>query len=224
MQVGQPMYTLYLVQQDGILSQEDIDNGAALYGNQTVGDPKYVDANGDGVISPDDRVLSGQPNPKYVWGITNTFEYKNFDLSVLLQGQWGGHIYSTFGRAIDRTGMGFNENVLGSHRDRWRSPENPGNGEDGKANSNFGRIKNTNWRYPNDYWRIRNITLGYNVTSDALNSNIFKKIRIYVTLENWFGGDKYDGGFNPEAVNSNGDDYGAFPLSKSIVTGLNFTF
>ena len=224
LEVGQPMYTLYLVQQDGILSQEDIDNGAALYGNQTVGDPKYVDANGDGEITIDDRVLSGQPNPKYVWGITNTFEYKNFDLSVLLQGQWGGHIYSTFGRAIDRTGMGFNENVLGSHRDRWRSPENPGNGEDGKANSNFGRIKNTNWRYPNDYWRIRNITLGYNVTSDALNSNIFKKIRIYVTLENWFGGDKYDGGFNPEAVNSNGDDYGAFPLSKSIVTGLNFTF
>lgn len=224
LQVGQPMYTLFLVQQDGILSQEDIDNGAALYGNQTVGDPRYVDANGDGIISPDDRVLSGQPNPKYIWGVTNSFEYKNFDLSVLVQGQWGGHIYSTFGRAIDRTGMGFNENVLGSHRNRWRSPENPGNGEDGKANSNFGRIKNTNWRYPNDYWRIRNITLGYNLTSDMLKSNVLKKIRVYVTFENWFGGDKYDGGFNPEAVNNNGDDYGAFPLSKSIVTGFNFTF
>ncbi|RAV28506.1 SusC/RagA family TonB-linked outer membrane protein [Sinomicrobium soli] len=222
--VGQPMYSLYLVHQDGILTQEDIDSGAALYGNQTVGDPKYVDANGDGVISPDDRVLSGHPNPDYIWGITNNIEYKNFDLSVLLQGQWGGKIYSNYGRAIDRTGMGYNENVLGTHRDRWRSPENPGNGEDGKANSNFGRIKNTNWLYPSDYWRIRNITLGYNVSPDLLKSNFIKGFRIYVSLENWFGGDKYVGGFNPEAVNNDGDDYGAFPLSKSIVTGLNFTF
>ena len=57
-----------------------------------------------------------------------------------------------------------------------------------------------------------------------LKSNVLKKIRVYVTFENWFGGDQYDGGFNPEAVNNNGDDYGAFPLSKSIVTGFNFTF
>lgn len=221
--VGQPLYSLYVVHQDGILTQEDIDNGAALYGNQTVGDPKYVDANGDGVISPADRQLSGHPNPDYVWGVSNDLYYKGFDLSVLVQGQTGGKIYSTFGRAIDRTGMGYNQNVLGTHRDRWRSPENPGNGEDGKANSNFGRIKNTDWLYPSDYWRIRNITLGY-ALGEKLNSNVIKALRIYVSAENYFGGDKYVGGFNPEAVNNNGDDYGAFPLSKSIVTGVNLTF
>lgn len=224
--VGEPMYSIFVVQQDGILSAEDIATGAALYGNQTVGDPKYVDANNDGVISPEDRVLSGHPNPDYVWGINNTFYWKGFDLNILFQGQWGGKIYSTFGRAMDRTGMGWVENRLGLYRDRWRSPEDPGAGLRGKAYSSFGRIKNTDWLYPNDYWRARNITLGYNLGQLGFieRSNFIQSARIYVTAENWFGGDKYTGGFNPEAVNTGGDDYGAFPLSKSMVFGLNFTF
>ncbi len=221
--VGEPMYTLYLVQQDGILSQADIEAGAALYGNQVEGDPRYVDADGDGVITPDDRVLSGHPNPDYVWGVTNTISYKGFDLSVLVQGQWGGKIYSTFGRGMDRTGMGFVENTLGLHRDRWRSPQDPGAGERGKAYSSFGRIKNTDWLYPSDYWRVRNITLGYDLGS-LIAVNGISKARIYMNVENYFGGDKYDGGYNPEAVNNSGDDYGAFPLAKSIVFGLNLSF
>ncbi|WP_215225051.1 SusC/RagA family TonB-linked outer membrane protein [Echinicola shivajiensis] len=222
--VGEPMYSLYLVQNIGILTQEEIDNGAALYGNQQEGDPQYFDANGDGVIDPDDRILSGHPNPDYVWGITNTFSYKGFDLNILVQGQWGGLIYSTFGRAMDRPGMGFVENTLGRHRNRWRSPENPGDGQTGKAVSSFGRIKNTDWLYPSDYWRIRNITLGYDLGRLVKNKNFLTGARIYTTAENFFGGDKYTGGFNPEAVNNNGDDYGAFPLSRSVVFGVNLKF
>ncbi|GLR18975.1 SusC/RagA family TonB-linked outer membrane protein [Portibacter lacus] len=221
--VGEPMYSLYVVQQEGILSASDIENGAALYGKQVEGDPKYFDADGDGVITPDDRILSGHPNPDYTWGINNTFKFAGFDLGVLLQGQWGGKIYSTFGRGLDRTGMGPVENTLGLHRDRWRSPEDPGAGLRGKANSSFGRIKNTDWLYDNDYWRVRNITLGYNL-GDVINIKGISSARIYVNAENFFGADKYAGGFNPEAVNNSGDDYGAFPLSKSLVGGLNFTF
>lgn len=223
LEVGQPMYSIYVVQMIGILSQADIDGGAALYGNQVEGDPKYLDANGDGVISPDDRVLSGHPNPDYIWGITNTFTWKGFDLSGLIQGQWGGKIYSTFGRAMDRTGQGFVDNTLGFHRDRWRSPSDPGAGDRGKSYSSFGRIKNTDWLYDNDYWRIRNITLGYNL-GGVMNTNLISGARVYVTAENYFGKDKYAGGYNPEAVNNAGDDYGAFPLAKSIIFGLNFNF
>jgi hypothetical protein len=124
---------------------------------------------------------------------------------------------------MDRTGQGYVDNTLGFHRDRWRSPENPGAGKRGKATSSFGRIKNTDWLYPNDYWRIRNITLGYDL-GRLIKSNIIGGVRIYATAENYFGGDKYTGGFNPEAVNNDGDDYGAFPLAKSIIFGLNLTF
>lgn len=229
LEVGRPMYTLYVVQQDGLLTTEDINNGVALYGNQEAGDPKYVDQNGDGLITPDDRTYSGHPDPDYIWGITNTFKYKDFDLSVQLQGQWGGKIYSTFGRAMYRTGMGIPDNTLGFARDRyvWQEgavvTEADLAGHTRKSPSSFGRIKNTDWLYDNDYWRVRNITLGYNLGAQ-FQSDIISGARIYFTMENWFGGDKYDGGFNPEAVNNNGDDYGAFPLSRSVTLGLNLNF
>ncbi|MEK6480520.1 TonB-dependent receptor [Catalinimonas sp. 4WD22] len=223
LKVGEPMYSFYVVQQIGILSQEDIDDGVALYGNQEAGDPRYLDANDDGVIDPDDRILSGHPNPNYVWGITNNFSYKGFDLNILIQGQWGNNLYSTFGRAMNRTGMSWPENTLGRWRNRWRSPEDPGNGEVPKASSSFGRIKNTDWLYDASYVRVRNITLGYDLGS-LLGGEVIDGARVYVTAENFFGHDNYTGGFNPEAVNNNGDDYGAFPLSKSIIVGINLTF
>ncbi|WP_206684031.1 SusC/RagA family TonB-linked outer membrane protein [Pontibacter beigongshangensis] len=229
LEIGQPLWSIYVVQQDGILTQADLDNGVARYGNQTVGDPRYVDANKDGVINDDDRVIVGKPNPDYVWGLTNTFTYKGFDLRVLVQGQTGGQLYSLFGRAMDRPGQGLVENTLGLHRDRWRSPENPGAGERGKANSSFGFLKSDAWLYSSDYWRVRNITLGYDL-GKLITNNLIQGARIYVSAENWFGGDKYEGGFNPEAVNNAdsgsivGDDYGAFPLSKAMTMGLNITF
>ncbi|WP_245652278.1 SusC/RagA family TonB-linked outer membrane protein [Rufibacter tibetensis] len=224
LQVGLPLWSIYVVQQDGILTQADIDNKVPLYGRQTVGDPRYVDADKNGVITADDRVVVGKPNPDYTWGFTNTFAFKGFDLRVLLQGQWGGEIYSLFGRAIDRPGMGLVENQLGLNRDRWRSPENPGAGERGKANSSFGFLKSTAWLYSSDYWRVRNITLGYDLGRLITNKKLIQGARLYVSAENWFGKDKYEGGFNPEAVNTGGDDYGAFPLSKSVTMGLNVSF
>ena len=234
LRVGEPMYSIYVVQQDGILSQADIDNGAALYGSQVAGDPRYVDANNDGVIDQDDRVIVGHPNPDYVWGITNDFRYKNFDLSFMIQGQNGGHMYSLLGRALGRTGQGASDNAYGFYRDRWRSEEDPGAGKVGKAYSTFGRIKNTDWLYSSDYWRLRNVTLGYNFKdlrkdgASWLNSG-----RVYVTLENFWGHDKYDGGLNPEAANTNlsgsndymePGDYGGLALPKTVTFGVNLTF
>ena len=186
--------------------------------------PKYLDANGDKKIDANDRVLIGGPNPKYIWGVTNTVSFKGFDLNILVQGQWGGYIYSMFGRAVDRTGQGYVDNALASYANRWRSPADDGKpGLTQKAHSTFGRIKNTDWLYKSDYWRIRNITLGYNL-GGLLKSKVISGARIYVTAENMFGRDRYEGGWNPEAVNSTGEDYGSFPLSKGFVAGLNLNF
>ncbi|WP_343555964.1 TonB-dependent receptor [Sphingobacterium sp.] len=234
LRVGEPMYSIYVVQQNGILSQQDIDNGAALFGNEKAGDPRYVDANGDGVIDANDRVIVGHPNPDYVWGITNNFKYKNFDLSFMFQGQNGGHIYSLLGRALGRTGQGASDNALGFYRDRWRSAEDPGDGRVGKAYSTFGRIKNTDWLYSSDYWRLRNITLGYNIKDMKLGSQSkLSMVRLFMTLENFWGKDKYDGGVNPESSNTNlsgsdtypeAGDYGGLAIPKTITFGLNVNF
>jgi TonB-dependent starch-binding outer membrane protein SusC len=222
--VGQPMYSIFVVKEIGVLTHADTANKVARFGTQGPGDPKYFDANKDGKIDANDRVLSGHPNPDYTWGINNTVNYKGFDLSVLVQGQWGGKIYSMFGRAVDRTGQGVVDNTLKKVTNRWRSAADDGKeGLEPKAYSTWGRIKNTDWLYSSDYWRVRTITLGYNL-GRLFSNNVIKGARIYATAENMFGGDKYDGGWNPEAVNSLGEDYGSFPLSKGIVFGLNLTF
>lgn len=232
LKVGDPMYAYYVVQMAGILTQADIDSKVPLYGTQVAGDPKYVDANKDGKIDQNDRVYAGKPNPDLVYGMTNTFKYKGFDLSILVQGQSGGSVYSLFGRAVDRTGQGYTDNALGIYRDRWRSADNPGDGVRGKAYSTFGRIKNTDWLWSSDYWRIRNITVGYDL-GRIIPKKVAQGARIYATAENWFGADKYKGGWNPDAVNTNlsgsdsfpqGGDYGGLPLSRSLIVGLNLTF
>lgn len=232
LKVGDPMYAFYVVKMTGILSQADIDSKAALYGTQTVGDPKYFDANKDGKIDANDRVYSGKPTPDLIYGITNTVKYKGFDLTVLVQGQTGGSVYSLFGRAVDRTGQGYTDNALGIYRDRWRSAENPGEGLRGKAYSTFGRIKNTDWLWSSDYWRVRNITVGYDL-GRIVSKKYLQGARIYATAENWFGGDQYKGGWNPDAINTNlsgdasfpqGGDYGGLPMARSIIFGVNLTF
>lgn len=242
--IGDPINSINVVRQIGILTQEDINKGVARYGNQTVGDPKYEDRitkdtngdgvpdAGDGVIDANDRMIVGQPNPKYIWGVTNTLRYKGFDLNVLVQGQWGGSIYSLWGRALGRTGQGYVDNAYGFYRDRWRSAENPGDGTVGKVYSTFGRIKNTDWLYPSDYVRLRNVTLGYDL-GRQFKTKMIAGARVYITAENFFGWDKYLGGFNPEAVNTDlsgnssfpeAGDYGGLPLPRSLIFGLNLTF
>ncbi|MBC6612826.1 TonB-dependent receptor [Hymenobacter sp. BT507] len=230
LQVGQPIYSIYVIKQTGILTQGDVDSGVPIIQGQTVGDPKYLDANGDGVINEKDRIIAGQPSPKYTWGITNTFNYKGFDLSVLVQGQNGGSLYSLIGRAIDNSGMGVIQNTLGLQRDRWRSVDDPGAGERGKAVTNFSPLKSTSWLYSSNYYRIRNITLGYNL-GNIISKNVMQGARVFVSLENYFGHDTYRGGYNVDAVNSNsgsdfavGTDYGGLPLTKSATLGLNVTF
>ena len=231
LKVGEPMYSIYVVKRLGVLSQEDIDNGAARYGNEVAGDPKYFDANSDGSIDANDRRIQGHPMPDFTWGITNIFEYKGFDLQILLQGQSGGSIYSLWSRATNRTGMGYADNTLSINADRWRSAENPGNGIAPKAYSKFGRIVNTDWMYSSDYVRVRNITLGYDLAR-VVKSLSKQNPHIYVTAENFFGWDKYDGGYNPEASNTDlsgstlfpeSGDYGGLPLAKSIILGINIT-
>jgi TonB-linked SusC/RagA family outer membrane protein len=221
MQVGLPMYSIYVVQQNGVLTADDIAKGVAMFGAQKVGDPKYVDNTPDGVINTQDRVIVGQPNPKYTWGITNTVKYKGFDLRVLVQGQNGGKIYSLFGRAVNLTGTGYVQNVL-----------NADVSTRGNYRTNFGAIGNTDWLYSSDYISIRNITLGYDL-GKLIKLKGIGGARLYVSAENWFYWDKYDGGYNPEATNAGlsadasyplPGDYGGLPQAKSLVAGLNITF
>lgn len=224
LEVGKPMYTIFGLKQNGVVTQADIDTGGTTIGGNklVLGDPRYIDQNGDKKINSEDRVDLGNPTPKYTWGITNSFKYKDLDLNVLVQGQNGGTVYGLTGRAIDRTGMGSVENSLNvdpAVRGNWRT--------------SFGYQANSDWLYKSDYVSIRSISIGYNLRQALKGITRIDNARLYVTGENWFYWNKYKVGFNPEAVNtsasSNSDfsvpvDYGGAPLAKSLVIGLNINF
>ena len=235
LRVGEALNSIYVLKVIGFLSADDIAKNVARYGSaETIGDFKFQDTNGDGVITEADKVIVGHPNPDYTYGITNTFRYKGFDLNVLVQGQSGGSIYSELGRAISRPGQGRSDNHPADYANRWKSPTDQGNGRFGKGYSTYNSpiTSATDWLYSSDYIRVRNITIGYNLKS-LYKSNFFQAARLYLTLENFFGHDKYINGLNPEAANTTvasnsaypeAGDYGGMPLAKSFIIGLNITF
>ena len=119
--VDQPLRSFYMYDAVGVYqTQADLQKYPVMQ-NSKVGDVRYRDANGDGVINDSDRTLMGKPDPDYTFGITNTFKYKNFDLSFLITAQTGGQIYSVLGRAMDRPGMGANGNVLAHWKNMWKN-------------------------------------------------------------------------------------------------------
>ena len=197
------------------------------------GDP-VVDENGrfqllghpDNIIDDADMELIGTSYPGWFAGMTNTFKYKDFDLSVLLTGQTGGMIYSLLGRGMDRPGMGASINVLSRWKNMWVSEEQPGDGKTpGINNSNTGSLYDTRWLYSTDFIKIKNVTLGYRIP--IKNKKIINYARVYISGENLLMWDKYEGGYSPEVNNDgkNSDyDYGSYPQARTITLGVNVTF
>ncbi|HEX8356786.1 MAG TPA: SusC/RagA family TonB-linked outer membrane protein, partial [Segetibacter sp.] len=171
LRLGYPLNSIYVLQTIGFLTADDITKKVATYGSgQAEGDLKYEDFNKDGVITEADKQIVGHPNPDFTFGITNTFRYKGFDLNVLVQGQRGGSLFSSLGRALTRPGQGRADNHPESFVRRWRSPTDQGDGRFGKAYATYNSPISaaTDWVYSSDYVRVRNISLGYNL------KNVFK--------------------------------------------------
>ncbi|MFC7348924.1 SusC/RagA family TonB-linked outer membrane protein [Chryseobacterium zhengzhouense] len=224
-QVGEELNSFYLYEAIGVLSTADINNaGVAKTNGAIAGDVKYRDYNGDGKIDENDRHIVGSPTPDYYWGFTNTFSYKGFDLSLFFQGQKGGYSYALLGRAIDRTSMGTTNNVMGNWANRWRSDENPGDGKTPRLDGTTGSLLDTRWLYDATYIQLKNVTLGYNFPQELVEKLKISNLRLYVSLENVWRKDHYYGGYNPESVQSDGTDYGAYPNAKVYMMGLNFNF
>jgi len=234
LRVGSPLNSVYVLKTIGFLSAADLSNNVARYNNQAEGDLKFEDFNHDGVINEADKQIVGHPNPNYTFGISNTMKYSDFDLTILVQGQHGGTIFSELGRAITRPGQGKSDNHPASFVNRWRSPTDQGDGRFGKTYALYNTpiTSATDWVYSSDYIRVRDITLGYNL-KNLIKSPAIRGARLYLTLENFFGGDKYTNGLNPEAANTSSSsnsafpsagDYGGLPLAKSFIVGLSFTF
>lgn len=223
LQVGQPLRSFYMYKAVGVYqTKEDLEKYPTMTSSK-VGDVRYADVTGDGKITEADRTLVGNPSPKLTFGLTNRFNYKNFDLSILLTGQTGGKIYGLWGRAIDRPGMGAQQNASGKWRNMWRSEEEPGDGKTPGILSTTSSLYDTRWLYSSDFIKIKNITLGYNIPWKHKHIDF---ARVFVSCENVHMWKSYDG-YSPESNNggTGGDyDYGAYPQARVFSLGINFTF
>lgn len=223
--VGQPLRSFFMYDAVGVYQSEADLKKYPVMQTTKVGDVRYRDANGDGYISDSDRTLMGKPDPDYTFGMTNTFKYKNFDLSILITGQTGGQLYAVLGRAMDRPGMGANGNVLSHWKNMWKSEAEPGDGKTpGIDNANTGQFYDSRWLYSTDFIKLKSVTFGYRI---PFKKKFIQNARVYVSGENLLMWDKYDGGFSPEANNggSKGDyDYGSYPQARVVTLGVNVTF
>ena len=232
-EIGGELAAFYLLTQEGIFqTQEEIDNSPTwnISRGTWPGDVKYRDANGDGEITADDRTVVGSNQPDFVWGITNTFSYKNFDLTIVADGVQGNEVFNIAGRFLSN--LEGNQNQAASALNRWRSVDEPGDGVTPRANrvtSGNNNIESTRWLEDGSFIRIQNVTLGYNFSSELIENSPFSALRLYGAVSNLAYITDYTG-YNPEVSLeggnplSPGEDYGSYPLSRRFTIGVKVGF
>lgn len=263
--VGQSLYSFYGYVTDGIYQDladierspkpEKYPTNGVFNGSNTVyvGDIKYKDLNGDGVINELDQTNIGSPMPKYTFGWTNTFRYKGFDLSIFINGSYGNKVMNLTKRGLTNMSSVWcnqHSDVLNRARlepidasivyadgSKWYEHienvrvANPDASLPraiiGDPNDND-RISD---RYVEDgsYLRMKNISLGYTFPKKWIGKLGIENLRLYCNIQNLFTITGYDG-YDPEigvstmSPNVYGVDYGRYPSPTTYSFGLNMSF
>lgn len=250
--VGGSVSEFYAYQANGVLTKDCFDeNGNALVpiaAGQIEGNVRYVDQNKDGIINAEDQVPVGNNLPDLTYGFTNRFSYKNFDLSILLQGQFGGDILFLGQRQYD---YGSKVSAAVNQMSRWlncykdekyidaiptdfikeKGIDMSWDGKTPVPDEAYGYQSRNDTRriYDATFLRIKNVTLSYNFSKRALEKTPFKSLRLYFSADNLVTFDSYPG-YNPEAngygnsTTKLGVDYCAYPLSRRVTFGVNVVF
>jgi hypothetical protein len=233
--IGEPLSMFYLLKTDDLFrTQGDIDNYITSNGTPILingkrpklGDVRFIDTDDNGQINQNDRQIVGNPWPTLQASLSFNATWKNFDFSMMWNGQFGNDVYNV---ALWQ-GRYFADN---SHYIKFRKGEEP---YQINPNSSFPRIiyndvrnTQTSDRYLEDgsYWRMKNIQLGYTFPGTMLNKYGVDALRIYVSANNLVTFTSYRG-LDPDFINTDvwnrGTDSFAFPNTRSFMTGLDITF
>jgi TonB-linked SusC/RagA family outer membrane protein len=230
---GLPMGGFYGYRQIGVYKDAaDVANSAVWSaGGSVPGDMKYQDVNGDKIINAGDITLLGSPFPDFSYGITNNFRYKQFSLSIGIQGNVGGNVLNGVERYTLNSFGRFNAraNVL----NRWKSASDPGDGFTPRLTSVSASSLTAFSSYElsdASFLRIRNVSLRYTVPQKWVKNAKLQNFSIYMSAQNLYTFAKYFG-YNPEAnlygnsVNPTyGVDQGSYPLNRTFTLGVNLGF
>ncbi len=220
---GQPVGLFWGYVSDGIFRDAaELTKGPGIAaGGSKVGSRRFKDLNGDGVINANDRRVIGDPNPKFVFGITNNFSYKSFDLNFLIQGAIGGEMWNFTDFVQTRLGnrsKAANDYFTPSNLDA-KYPT-PGTTAGYDLHSDF-TVEDAS------FVRLKSLNLGYNLPAGTIK--FARSIRLYFSATNLLTITKYNG-YDPE-VNSFAQsnllrniDAMSIPLFKTYTFGLNVGF
>lgn len=229
---GHPIGFFWGYETDGLFqTEQDVldytdSEGNLIQRRAEPGDVKLVDKNGDGILDNDDKVQLGDPNPDFIYGLSFNCSYKAFDFMIVTNGVAGNQIVQTY-RSGDKY-SNYTTAVLG----RWTG--------EGTSNT-IPRVTNGNTNYSQftklymqdgDYFRISNVTFGYDLTK-TINIKNISQLRFYVSAQNLHTFTKYDGmdpevgyGFdNGESDKfSSGIDLGYYPRPRTFLAGVSVKF
>ncbi len=219
--IGLPIGAFYGYQTNGVFQNPAEIADSPTLGAQVPGDLRFVDTDGDGTITTQDRTYLGSPIPDFIYGFTLGAAYKGIDFSIDFNGVSGNKIINA--KKIARFGT---YNFETSFLDRW-------NGE-GTSNSepritNGGVNYNVSDRFIEDgsFMRLRNLQIGYTLPQQLTRRLSISRLRIYANGTNLVTWSDYSG-YTPEissgSVINVGIDDGIYPIARTITGGINITF
>lgn len=228
MEVGRPVGAFYGHVTDGLFQnlQEVHSHATQTVGTNpsnstSPGDIRFKDLNGDGVIDDNDRTYLGNPNPDFFYGWTNSLSYKNFDLSIFIQGVYGNKVFNA--NKVFSEAMATAQNQTVNTLNRWRG-EGTSNSVPRATTTDPNNNQRVSDRYIEDgsFLRIKNVTLGYQLPDAVSRRLTVRQLRVYASAQNLYTFTKYNG-FDPE-VGVSGIDDSVYPPSRIVTAGINIGF
>lgn len=189
----------------------------------------YIDRNGESTFTPalEDRTFIGNPHPDFYYGMTNTLSYKNFELSLFIQGVQGNDIFNA--TRVETEGMSDAKNQTIAVVNRWRQPGDVTDIPKAVPNNTDNSRISTRFVEDGSFARVKALTIGYNVPKSILSKVRMSNAKLYVTGENLFTITNYSG-YDPE-VNAFGGsnkamgiDFGTYPQTRNLIVGVNLSF
>lgn len=223
---GEPIAVMFGKEYAGV----DPDNGDALYYLHSA-DGKDYNAGTTNDYSAANDVVIGDPNPEFVGGLTNNFNYRNFDLGVLLQFVYGNDIYNGGGRYQSANGDFFDNQTV-DQLNRWQEPGDVTDVPEARLFGSNGSNPSSRYISDGSYLRLKSVTLGYTLPQDLLSRMQLRSVRVYMTGLNLLTFTDYEG-WDPE-VNTDlydlsnnlniGNDFYSAPQARTISFGVKIGF
>lgn len=224
---GKPFPYFFGYKTDGVFqNMEEVQtyvnkDGGLIMPDAVPGDTRFVDVNGDGQISADDRTDIGNGTPDWTYGLNLNADWKGFDFNIFFQGVAGADVFDATYRA----------DVPSGNYPSWMLSRWTGEG----TSTKYPRLASgnaTNWMVSDlyvcdgSYLRLKNITLGYTLPKSLTRKLTIERLRVYVQAENLVTWTKY-WGFDPEissGATSLGVDRGIYPQARTYTVGVNVSF